>query len=245
MTTAGSMTFLGHATIQLTLPDERVIIIDPWLRDNPSCPDKRADPPRCDFIALTHAHSDHIDDVDRLIQNHNPQVIATIELCELLGMRNPKTRCAPMNIGGTQTVDGVDFTLTQAFHSSGFSSENGPQYAGMPAGIIISAAGVASFYHAGDTDVFGDMKLIAELFAPKIAALPIGDHFTMGPKGAAIAAKLLTPDCIVPMHFGTFPQLHGTVDAFRDALPADLRGRLIVPAVGESVGWTTEGLSIG
>lgn len=245
MAAAGSMTFLGHATIQLTLPDERVITIDPWLRDNPACPDEHADPPRCDFLALTHAHFDHIGDVDRLIKKHNPQVIATIELCEWLGIRNPKTRCAPMNIGGTQTVDGVEFSLTQAFHSSGFTSETGPQYGGMPAGFVIRADGVAAFYHAGDTDVFGDMKLIAELFAPKIAALPIGDHFTMGPRGAALAAKMLMPDCIVPIHFGTFPLLHGTVDAFREALPGELRRRVLVPAVGKPVAWTEAGLSPG
>ena len=243
MANTGTMTFLGHATIQLTLPDERVIFIDPWLHGNPSCPVALADPPRCDFIALTHGHFDHVGDVERLVKQHDPHVIAAVELCELLERRPPKPRCEPMNIGGTQTVDGVRFTLTRAFHSSGFSSDDGSLYAGMPAGVIVSADGVASFYHAGDTDVFGDMKLIAELFAPKIAALPIGDRFTMGPQGAAIAARLLTPNAIVPIHFGTFPLLHGTVDALRTALPAELRNRVVAPAIGEPVTWTADGLS--
>ncbi len=243
MAGTASMTWLGHAAIQLTLPDERVILIDPWLRDNPSCPEALEDPPRCDLLALTHGHMDHTGDVARLIEKHDPKVIATVELCALLGMSSPKGRFAPMNIGGTQDVDGVNFSLTRAFHSSSIDSENGPLYAGMPCGIVVDFDELGPFYHAGDTDVFSDMELIAELFAPEIAALPIGDHFTMGPVGASIAAELLQPATIVPIHYGTFPVLHGTPEAFRDALPEELKTRLIVPNVGESVSWTENGLS--
>ncbi len=243
MTDTASMTWLGHATIRLTLPDERVVLIDPWLRDNPSCPADLKEPPRCDLLALTHGHGDHTGDAARLIEKYNPHVIASVELCALLDMTSPKARFAPMNIGGTQTVDGVAFSLTRAFHSSSIDSDRGPLYAGMPCGVVVDADGLAPFYHAGDTDVFSDMKLIAELFAPKIVALPIGDHFTMGPAGASLAAQMFEPASIVPIHYGTFPLLHGTAEAFREALPEELKTRLIVPKVGERVAWTENGLS--
>ncbi len=238
-----SLSWLGHAAISLTLPDERVILIDPWLNDNPACPDHLKDPPRCDFIVLTHGHADHTGDVSRLITKHNPHIVATVELCTVLGMSSPKGRFAPMNIGGTQAIDQVSFSLTRAFHSSSIDSPDGPIYAGMPCGVVINHAGLAPVYHAGDTDVFSDMKLIAEFLNPKIVILPIGDHFTMGPSGAAFAAAMLSPNSILPIHFGTFPVLHGSVDAFRDALAEPLKQRLIAPTAGELLAWTDEGLS--
>jgi L-ascorbate metabolism protein UlaG (beta-lactamase superfamily) len=243
MNKAAEMAWFGHATIRLTLPDERVVLIDPWLRDNPSCPDNLKTVERCDFIALTHGHGDHTGDVARLIEQHNPQVVATVELCAHLGMQSQQGRFAPMNIGGTQIIDGVSFSLTRAYHSSSVDSESGPLYAGMPAGVVIDFDGLSPFYHAGDTDVFSDMKLIADIFAPRVVALPIGDHFTMGPVGAAHAATLFQPANIIPIHYGTFPVLHGTPDAFRDALPEALKPRLVVPAAGESIPWTENGLS--
>ncbi len=240
---AAQMTWFGHATVRLTLPDERVIFIDPWLRDNPSCPAHLENLARCDIIALTHGHFDHVDDVLRIASTHNPKIVGMVELCTILGNKMPKAQFLPMNIGGTQDVDGVRITLTRAYHSSSVDSERGPIYAGMPCGIIIEVDDVATFYHAGDTDVFGDMKLIAELFKPRIAALPIGDHFTMGPPGAALAAQMLQPKCIVPIHYGTFPVLTGTPEAFREALPSDLKDRLVVPKIGEPIPWTADGLT--
>ncbi len=244
MASSASITWLGHATYRLTLPDERVILIDPWLKDNPKCPEDQVEQPRCDFIALTHGHSDHAADVARLIEQHDPQVVATIELCTVLGTGSPKARFAPMNIGGSQTLDGVTFSLTRAYHSSSIDSESGPVYTGMPCGLVVNVPGRASFYHAGDTDVFGDMRLIAELLSPEIVARPIGDHFTMGSRGAALAAKFLAPAYIIPMHYGTFPVLHGTVEALREALDPELRDRLVVPVVGESMTWSDAGVTL-
>lgn len=241
----GTFTWLGHATCQLTLPDERVILIDPWLANNPSCPDVCKTVSRCDFIGLTHGHFDHTEDVAGLIEKFNPHVVATVELCDVLGQTSPKAKFAAMNIGGTQVVDGVSFTLTRAYHSSSMPTDKGPAYTGMPCGMIVAADGVGSFYHAGDTDVFSDMQLIAQLFAPKVAALPIGDHFTMGPRGAAMAAKFLNPNTIIPLHYGTFPLLHGTPDQLRSALEPSLKDKLVVPKAGESLAWTSNGVQAG
>ena len=243
MSDHGTITWLGHASFRLTLPDERVLLVDPWLMDNPACPDALKQPDRCDLIALTHGHFDHAGDVERLVSQFNQKIVATIELCTALGLKSPKARFHAMNIGGTQTIDGVDFSLTRAFHSSGIDTETGPMYTGMPCGLVVGCNGLARFYHAGDTDVFSDMKLIAELFQPKIAALPIGDHFTMGPRGAAMAARFLRPATIVPMHYATFPLLHGTVDAFRDALDDELKDRLVSPKAGQDLAWTADGLT--
>lgn len=245
MSAWASMTWLGHSAIRLTLPDERVVLIDPWLRDNPSCPVEMRDPPRCDFLVFTHGHSDHAGDAARVIRTHNPKVVAGVELCALLGRESPKAKFSPMNIGGTQTIDGVTFSMTRAFHSSSVDDADGPMYAGMPAGFVVRTAGLAGFYHAGDTDVFSDMRLIAELFQPRIAGLPIGDHFTMGPRGAAIAARLLDARHVVPIHFGTFPILRGTVAALRDALGAEWADRVVAPKPGQPVKWTADGLEPG
>lgn len=239
---SATITWFGHATIRLTLPDERVIFIDPWIAENPACVDSLKRVPRCDMIVLTHGHFDHVADVESLIKQHDPPVIGNFDLCGALEKRIGKGKFNGMNTGGTQVVDGVRVSLTQAFHSSGLDSPDGPAYAGMPNGAVIGAEGVATVYHAGDTDVFGDMSLIPRLFAPKIAILPIGDLFTMGAKGAALAAEMLQPAAIIPVHYKTFPVLAQSADAFREALPPNLKGRLHAPDVGEALTWTASGL---
>ena len=149
-----------------------------------------------------------------------------------------------MNIGGTQTVDGVDFVMTQAFHSSSVTIDEVPVYAGMPTGVLVKAPGLAVVYHAGDTDVFGDMALIRQLHRPAVAALPIGDFYTMGPKAAALAVELLDPQMVLPMHYGTFEALTGTVQALRDALDEKLAGRVMHVTPGQRVNWTLDGVSV-
>ena len=237
-----TVTWLGHASFRLTLPDERVILIDPWLKGNPSCPQELQEPVRCDMVFLTHGHSDHVGGVSTLIDAFDPMIVGNVELCGVLEKQLGKGRYSGMNTGGTQTVDGVQVSLTQAFHSSSVDSKNGPLYAGMPNGVVVAADGVATLYHAGDTDVFGDMQLIPKLFDPKICILPIGDHFTMGAKGAAMAAEMLQPAAIIPCHYKTFPLLAQTADAFRDALPDALQDRLFVPDVGQELAWTASGI---
>ena len=237
-----TLTWLGHATVRLTLTDDRVILIDPWLTDNPSCPDAMKRPPRCDMIFLTHGHWDHIDDVGKLIEQFDPLVVGNLDLCGALEKQIGKGRFSGMGTGGTQIVDGVRVSLTQAFHSSGVDSPDGPRYGGMPNGVIVAIEGLATIYHAGDTDVFGDMKLIRRLFEPKICILPIGDHFTMGAKGAAIAADLLEPTAILPIHYQTFPLLAQSADDFRDQLAPQWKERLVVPNVGQALPWSVNGL---
>lgn len=234
---APTITWLGHSTFKLVLPDERVIYIDPWLAENPACPAAEKAPPRCDLVVLTHGHFDHTGGVADLVQRFNPPVIGNYDLCDALSKKIGKGRFSGMNTGGTQEIKGVRVALTKAFHSSSLDGPTGPIYAGMPNGVVLSAPGVATLYHAGDTDVFGDMALIAELWQPKVAILPIGDLFTMGARGAAIAARILNPAVIIPCHYKTFPILAQTADDFRAALPAELRPRLQTPDAGQSLSW--------
>ncbi len=237
-----SITWLGHATVRLTLPDERVIMIDPWLEENPACPDALKAIPRCDMIFLTHGHADHSADVGALVKQFNPTVVANFDLCIVLEKQIGAGKFSGMNTGGTQEVDGVRVTLTQALHSSSVTGPEGVIYTGMPNGIVVDAPGLAKVYHAGDTDVFSDMKLIAQLFGPKIAILPIGDWFTMGAPGAALAADMLQPSAILPIHYKSFPILAQSADEFREALSPELRTRLVVPEPGQQLTWTSDGL---
>ncbi|RJP41645.1 MAG: metal-dependent hydrolase [Phycisphaerales bacterium] len=244
MKTSATITWFGHSTVRLLLEDGRVIMIDPWLAENPACPDELKTLDRCDLVLLTHGHFDHVADVGRLIRQFNPKIVGNYDLCAALEHTIGAGHYCGMNTGGMQQVDGVRVSLTKAFHSSALSGPNGPIYAGMPNGLVIDAPGLARVYHAGDTDVFGDMALIRRLWDPKIAILPIGDLFTMGAAGAAIAAELLKPDVIVPIHYQTFPILAQSADEFRTALPAELKRRLLVPEVGQAMNWSAAGLTL-
>lgn len=238
-----TITWLGHSAVRLVLPDQRVILIDPWLADNPSCPASLKSPPRCDFVLITHGHGDHVGDAAALIKKFNPVVVGNYDLCASLSRVVGKGRFEGMNTGGTLDLGGVRVSLTRAYHSSAIDTPGGLVYAGMPNGVVVAAEGVATLYHAGDTDVFSDMSLIAKLFAPKICLLPIGDRFTMGAKGAALAAELLAPSgAIIPIHYATFPILAQSTDEFRAALPASLREKLVVPGVGREMKWTMVGV---
>lgn len=240
---AATLTFLGHASFRLSLSDGRVILIDPWLRENPVCPQVEHDQPRCDYILLTHGHPDHCADVPALIEAHSPQVLAVYELAALLESRSKGGTFTGMGIGGTVELDGIRITMTRAFHSSSYTVDNNLLYAGMPAGLLVAVDGLATLYHAGDTDVFGDMQIIAEMYDPKVLLLPIGDHFTMGPRGAARAARYFDPSVIVPIHHGTFPLLKGTPAALKEALGADWASRVMPMNAGETAQWTSQGLS--
>lgn len=227
-----SLTWLGHAAFMLESDGGLRIYVDPWLTGNPKAPAGSERPERVDVIALTHGHLDHVGDAVRLSQEFPAaQVVCQIELKSWLGRNgaNVGDQLPGINKGGSQEVDGVRFTLVNAFHSS--SSEAG-DYLGEACGIVVRLEQGRAVYFAGDTCVFGDMKLIGQLYAPDVAVLPIGDHFTMGPREAALALELLGNPACVPCHYGTFPLLTGTPEELgRDAPSATIHA--IAP--GESL----------
>ena len=212
----GSLTWLGHASFRIDSPSGKRIYVDPWV-SGPTCPAEEKDPERIDIIAVTHGHGDHVGDVTELGKKHKPRLVAINELAGWLdGQGYPDAAAGGMGKGGTVDVDGVKFTLTNAFHSS--STPDG-SYAGEPAGVVIALENGFTLYHAGDTCVFGDMQLIGRIYQPDLAILPIGDHYTMGPKEASVAIELLGVKRCVPCHWGTFPFLTGTPAQLRELAP--------------------------
>jgi L-ascorbate metabolism protein UlaG (beta-lactamase superfamily) len=227
-----SLTWLGHAAFRVDAPSGKRIYIDPWL-GNPKCPDTEREPERVDLIVLTHGHDDHVGDTLDLAAKFGCPVYAVVELRGwLAGKGLPEDMNQAMNKGGTETVDGISITFTDAKHSSSAYENGSFVYLGEPAGIVLGVEGAATIYFAGDTCVFGDMALIGRIYEPDLAVLPIGDHFTMGPTEAAVAIELLGVKRIVPCHWGTFPLLTGTPHALRALAP---ECEILTPEPGEAV----------
>jgi L-ascorbate metabolism protein UlaG (beta-lactamase superfamily) len=204
-----AITWLGHSTFLLRTPGRKRLLLDPWLTTNPSCPEHLKRPPQVDLILVSHGHSDHIGDLVTCARVSRAPVVAIYELCDWLGRKGIQYT-APMNKGGSQEIAGLVLTMTDARHSSGFVDGGQIVYMGEPCGFVIRLEDQRTIYFAGDTDLFGDMRLIGEIYRPDIAFLPIGDRFTMGPAGAARACAMLGVKQVVPMHWGTFPLLTGT-----------------------------------
>ena len=210
------LTWLGHAAFRLDTPGGKRIYIDPFLA-NPKCPEAEKEPERIDVIAITHGHSDHVGDTVALSKKFQPEIVAMVELKGWLGQQGAEVGQMPgPNKGGTYEAAGCKFTLVNAFHSS--SSDDGA-YLGEATGIVLELEDGRTIYFAGDTCVFGDMQLIGRIYRPGVAVLPIGDHFTMGPREAAVALELLGNPRCVPCHYGTFPVLTGTPDELARAAP--------------------------
>jgi L-ascorbate metabolism protein UlaG (beta-lactamase superfamily) len=212
-----SLTWLGHASFRIDTADGKRVYIDPWF-DNPKCPDAEKDPDRCDVIALTHGHGDHVGSVVGLTKKFGPlPVVAMVELKAWLEGQGAQMDDLPgSNKGGTVEAHGMKFTLTHAFHSSAAEDLT---YLGEAAGLVVELENGTTIYFAGDTCVFGDMQLIGRIYSPDVAVLPIGGHFTMDPREAAVAVELLGVKRIVPCHYGTFPLLAGTPDELRQQAP--------------------------
>jgi L-ascorbate metabolism protein UlaG (beta-lactamase superfamily) len=226
-----TLTWLGHATFRLDTASGKRIYVDPFLTGNPKCPESEQVPERADIIAVTHGHGDHVGDTVELSKAHGATVVALVELAGWLGKHGvDESKLRAPNKGGTIDVDGVELTLTNAFHSG--SAPDG-SYVGEPSGIVIKTEDGKVIYFAGDTCVFGDMQLIGRIYEPDIAVIPIGDFYTMGPKEAAVAVELLGVNRIVPCHWGTFPALTGTPDALEQLAPSGVTIEKLQP--GDSV----------
>ncbi|HEX9945052.1 MAG TPA: metal-dependent hydrolase [Thermoanaerobaculia bacterium] len=211
-------TYLGHATIRCDLPGGEVVLIDPWVQNNPACPEELKKLDRLDAVLITHAHFDHIGDAVELCKRHTPKkVVACFEICHWLGSKGVQN-CSGMNVGGCQEVLGLNVTMIRADHSCGISEGDQILYGGVAAGYVVRLPGGFTFYHAGDTALFSDMQLIGEIYRPELAFLPIGDLFTMDPQQAARACRFLGVRKVIPIHWGTFPLLTGTPEKLQEAL---------------------------
>jgi L-ascorbate metabolism protein UlaG (beta-lactamase superfamily) len=234
-TRGNKLTWLGHSAFRITTPSGKVVIVDPWIQGNPACPEPFKKVEQVDIMLVTHGHFDHIADAVEIGKAHKPKIVAIYETAVWLESKGvPNT--IGMNKGGTLNLGEIEVTMVNAIHSCGITDGDKIVYGGEAAGYIIRLPGGLNVYHSGDTTVFGDMKIIAELYSPEVAMLPIGDFYTMGPKEAAHAIRLLGVKHVIPMHFGTFPALAGTPDQLRELTKGISGLEIHALKPGESVG---------
>jgi L-ascorbate metabolism protein UlaG (beta-lactamase superfamily) len=228
-----AVTWLGHSAFRFDTPGGKRVYVDPWL-GNPKCPENETSPERIDLITLTHGHGDHLGDTLELAQRFECPVIALVEIHDWLTIQGlPENDAHAGNKGGTLEHDGVKVTFVDARHSSSITTDDGLVYLGEPAGLVIEVENGTKLYFAGDTCVFGDMQLIARIYKPDVAILPIGGHFTMDPREAVVALELLGVDRCIPCHYGTFPLLAGTPEELRERLTTDCE--ILAPDPGGTV----------
>lgn len=228
------ITWLGHATFSLRFESGEVLLLDPWLESNPKFPrDYKLS--KVDAIAVSHGHFDHTNDVLPLAKKFHPKIVAIFEIASFFEKKGAQNTVG-MNKGGTVDLGFVKLTMTHALHSCSIKDGDESIYGGEAAGYVLTFKDGRKAYFAGDTTVFGDMRLIEELYKPELAFLPIGDHFTMGPEAAALAARYVGAKKVIPMHYGTFPQLTGTPEELKAKIgPGGPEVWTLTP--GQSVEW--------
>jgi L-ascorbate metabolism protein UlaG (beta-lactamase superfamily) len=210
-----SITWLGHATFLLKSPGGKTILFDPWVTGNPSSPESAKKLGALDLMLITHGHSDHTGDAVSIGRSSGAQVVAPYEVSVWLQQKGLQN-VTGMNPGGTLKALGLSITMVPAMHSSSVEEDGKIVYLGVATGYVVKFEDGLTIYYSGDTSIFGDMRLIAEMYAPAIAFLPVGDLYTMGPEQAAKACELLGVKQVVPMHYGTFPALTGTPAKLRE-----------------------------
>lgn len=229
-----TITWLGHSTFEIRFETGEVLVFDPWIEGNPAYP-KGYEIERADAIAISHGHFDHIGGVIPLAKKFKPKVAAIFEVAAYLETKGVENT-AGFNKGGTLDLGFVKLTMTHALHSGAIKDGGSLIYGGEAAGYVLTLQDGRRAYFAGDTALFGDMALIAKLYQPELAFLPVGDHFTMGPHEAAHAARLLQVKRVIPMHYGTFPVLTGRPEHLADRVKKDGIEVWTLKA-GEAVQW--------
>ena len=206
-------------------------MLDPFLKNNPTTPDEWKEPNEVDYILLTHGHGDHVGDTLEIADRTGCKVVAQVELIAVLKNKGlADEQAVEFNKGGTVSFDDFSVTMVSANHSSSFEGE----YTGEPAGLIISFDDDLTVYHLGDTNIFYDLELYGDLYEPDLALVPMGDHYTMGPKEAALACELLQPEYAVPIHYGTFPVLTGKPEEFKRLVEQETDTEVWIPEAGEN-----------